>query len=434
MTKINSLSIENVKRVKAVQIEPTQNGLTVIGGKNDQGKTSVLDAITWALGGNKFKPSKAKNDNSVTPPQIKIELDNGLIVERKGKNSDLKVTDPSGNKAGQNLLDSFVSEFALDLPRFMEATPKEKANILLNIIGVGDQLYEMEKEEETLYNQRTAIGQIADQKKKFAQEMTIYPDVPIEPVSASTLIQEQQAILLRNAENQKKREQVDRISRTISTTEKELAHAQEQLERWVTEVERIKGDLVELETDLETARRSAKDLQDESTEELEKSIDDIDDINRKIRANLDREKADEDAADYKAKYDDLTEQINKVREDRMALLDGAELPLKGLSVEDGALTFEGFKWDGLSGSKRLKVATAIVRKLNPNCGFVLIDKLEQMDTDTLKEFGEWLEGEGLQAIATRVSTGEECTILIEDGYSKSNIATPKENKWKAGQY
>ena len=299
MTKINSLSIENVKRVKAVQIEPTQNGLTVIGGKNDQGKTSVLDAITWALGGNKFKPSKAKNDNSVTPPQIKIELDNGLIVERKGKNSDLKVTDPSGNKAGQNLLDSFVSEFALDLPRFMEATPKEKANILLNIIGVGDQLYEMEKEEETLYNQRTAIGQIADQKKKFAQEMTIYPDVPIEPVSALTLIQEQQAILLRNAENQKKREQVDRISRTISTTEKELAHAQEQLKRWVTEVERIQGDLVELETDLETARRSAKDLQDESTEELEKSIDDIDDINRKIRANLDREKADEDAADYK---------------------------------------------------------------------------------------------------------------------------------------
>ena len=93
-----------------------------------------------------------------------------------------------------------------------------------------------------------------------------------------------------------------------------------------------------------------------------------------------------------------------------------------------------FKWDGLSGSKQLKVATAIVRKLNPNCGFVLIDKLEQMDTDTLKEFGEWLEGEGLQAIATRVSTGEECTILIEDGYSKSNIATPKENKWKAGQY
>ena len=39
-----------------------------------------------------------------------------------------------------------------------------------------------------------------------------------------------------------------------------------------------------------------------------------------------------------------------------------------------------------------------------------------MDTDTLTEFGQWLESEGLQAIATRVSTGNECSIIIEDGY------------------
>ena len=54
-TKINRLEIENVKRVKAAVIEPNQNGLTIIGGNNNQGKTSVLDAIAWALGGNKHK-------------------------------------------------------------------------------------------------------------------------------------------------------------------------------------------------------------------------------------------------------------------------------------------------------------------------------------------------------------------------------------------
>jgi len=53
--------------------------------------------------------------------------------------------------------------------------------------------------------------------------------------------------------------------------------------------------------------------------------------------------------------------------------------------------------------------------LNPECGFVLLDRLEQMDMDTLRGFGTWLESEGLQAIATRVSTGEECQIIIEDG-------------------
>ena len=69
----------------------------------------------------------------------------------------------------------------------------------------------------------------------------------------------------------------------------------------------------------------------------------------------------------------------------------------------------------MSGSEQLMVATAIVRKLNPSCGFVLMDKLEQMDMDTLNAFGRWLESEGLQAIATRVSTGDECSVIIEDG-------------------
>ena len=63
--KINSLEFENVKKIKAVQLEPAKNGLTVIGGKNRQGKTSVLDAIAWALGGDKYKPSSPQREGSV---------------------------------------------------------------------------------------------------------------------------------------------------------------------------------------------------------------------------------------------------------------------------------------------------------------------------------------------------------------------------------
>ena len=124
--KINSLELENVKRIKAVQLEPSKDGLTIIGGNNRQGKSSVLDSIAWALGGNKYKPSNPKNDESVVDPYLKITLSNGLIVERKGKNADLKVTDPNGEKAGQTLLDSFISQFALDIPKFMDASNLEK--------------------------------------------------------------------------------------------------------------------------------------------------------------------------------------------------------------------------------------------------------------------------------------------------------------------
>lgn len=114
----------------------------------------------------------------------------------------------------------------------------------------------------------------------------------------------------------------------------------------------------------------------------------------------------------------------------------AELPLPELSVKDGELVYKGQKWDNMSGSERLMVSTAIVRKLNPNCGFVLLDKLEQMDMQTLQEFGSWLEAEGLQAIATRVSTGDECSIIIEDGYvvGQEHPEMNKPKSWKAGEF
>lgn len=112
----------------------------------------------------------------------------------------------------------------------------------------------------------------------------------------------------------------------------------------------------------------------------------------------------------------------------------ANLPLPELSVENGELIYRGFKWDNMSGSDQLIVATSIVRKLNPNCGFVLLDKLEQMDIDTLTEFGKWLEQEGLQAIATRVSTGDECSIIIEDGMSVISLEVDTQKTWKAGVF
>ncbi|MCD8046219.1 MAG: AAA family ATPase [Clostridiales bacterium] len=416
--KINQLEIENVKRIKAVKITPSKNGLTVIGGDNNQGKTSVLDAITWALGGEKYRPTQPGREGSATPPYLHITMNNGLVVERKGKNSSLKVTDPSGDRAGQQLLDEFVSKLALDLPKFMEASGKEKADTLLKIIGVGDQLDELNRKEKELYNERLYVGRTADQKEKFANEQPYYPDAPQDLVSPSELIRQQQEILARNGENQRKREQVREY-------EAETARLRQEVEDLKSRLERKEDELISLNVNLTTAKRDAKDLQDESTAKLEESIANIDEINRKVRANLDKEKARDDANSYREQYQVLSSEIEEVRKEKAALLSSADLPLTGLSVSDGELVYNGQQWDNMSGSDRLKVSTAIVRKLNPKCGFVLLDKLEQMDLGTLREFGLWLEEEGLQAIATRVSTGGECSVIIEDGYVKDADPAPE---------
>lgn len=425
--KITALEAENIKRIKAVELEPSPTGLTVIGGKNNQGKTSVLDAICWGLGGEKYRPSKAQREGALLPPNLKITLSNGIIVERKGKNSALKVTDPNGNKSGQQLLNSFIESFALDLPQFLNASSRDKANILLQIIGVGDKLYELESAEKKKYDERTAIGRIADQKAKFAAEMDSYEGVPEMPISASELISQQQAILAKNGENQ-------RLRQNKEICDRELEQARQALDE-------AKRRFAQAQVNAQTAAKSAENLQDESTAELEKNIADIEVINTKVRANLDKSRAEEEAKGYSEQYMRLTAEIEDLRRAKYELLNGADLPLPELSVEDGELTYKGQKWDNMSGSQQLRVAAAIVRRLNPECGFVLLDKLEQMDTDTLREFGQWLEAEGLQAIATRVSTGDECSIIIEDGYisgaapvDPAPAPEPPIQPWKTGKF
>lgn len=435
--KITALEAENVKRIKAVALTPSPTGLTLVGGNNNQGKTSVLDALAWALGGERFRPTAAQRDGAVAPAHLKVTLSNGVVVERKGKNASLTVTDPTGRRSGQQLLNAFIEPLALDLPRFMEASDKEKADILLRIIGVGTELHIKDMEIKSLYDKRTFTGQLAQQKKHFAEELVSYPEAPDEPVSVSELIRQQQDILARNGENQRLRAQYAELEQQVQQCVDELKRTRERIATLQQLADELDAKHTKLFNQRETARKTVSQLQDESTAELEASIRDIEETNRKVRANLEKSRAEDEAAQYASEYDRLTESIQQKRADRMALLNGADLPLPGLSVEDGVLTYKGKHWRDMSGSDQLRVAAAIVRRLNPDCGFVLLDKLEQMDMTTLQEFSAWLEAEGLQAIATRVSTGSECQIIIEDGMVKDAVPPeekPQPRSWTKGAF
>ena len=412
--KITSLELENVKRVRAVTMTPDQDGLTVIGGDNCQGKTSILDAICYALGGERKRPTNLQRDDSAADARILLTLSNGLTVERKGKNATLYVTDPTGQKAGQKLLDAFVEELALDLPKFLAMTGREKGRVLLRILGIEDQLAKLETEEKAAYDQRTVQGRVTESKTHHAAEMPEYHDVPETPLSAGELVAQSQAIMARNAERANARSHVERMALVLGT-----ANAKE---------ERLQIRLTEIQAELEaaTAERNsahmawldAKDApitEDESTEEVRQNIDQMELVNAKVRANLDKRKAQEDAERAAEEYGRLGTIVDEVRARRMALLDGASMPLPGLSVTDGELTYSGKAWDCMSSAEQIRAGVAIVRALRPECGFVLLDGLERMDTTQQDELDGWLIDEGLQAIATRVSKGAECTIIIEDG-------------------
>lgn len=421
--KISSLELENVKRVRAVRIEPATTGLTVIGGRNDQGKTSVLDAIAWALGGNRRRPDRPDREGAATPARLHVELDNGLVAERRGRTGALHVTDESGRKAGQQLLDEFVSQLALDLPRFMAGSDADKATALLRTLGIDEELARIDGQIRGTYQDRQLAGREARSRRAHADRLPHHDDAPEEPVSVAELVREQQGILARNGERQRARARAAELAREAEQAER----ARDLADRRVADLEGQLADAREraagarAEAEAAGARaldatRSAQDLEDESTAEIEASIASVEKTNARVRENQAKAEAVEAARAAEAERDALAGRLEDLRARRRSLLDGAPLPLPGLSIdEDGRLTYRGQTWDGMSGSERMRVATAIVRATKPECGFVLVDKLEQMDPQTLAEFGAWAEDEGLQVIGTRVATDGTCDIVIEDG-------------------
>jgi hypothetical protein len=439
---IHQIEVENVKRVKAVSLTLSPTGLTVIGGRNRNGKTSFLDAIAWTLGGERFRPSSPDNTETGGKARTRIELSNGLVVERKGKNGALTVSDPSGARGGQSILDEILCKLAIDQREFLAASAKQKAKILLGVLGVESELNRLEEAERALYAEREVLGKQVKKAKGYAEELPHHEDAPDALISAQEVIQQQQAILLRNAENQKARGnataikgEISRLQANIADATKRIADREKRIQEMQAEIKhenemiagyQKKND--DLAAKMEASSKSAAELQDESTAELETQLHQIEEINAKVRVNAEKVKARAAAAKMAAEYAEMSLRIGDIRTQINALLEGAALPLPGLSVRGGELEYNGRQWDCMSGAEQLKVATAVVRKLNPKCGFVLVDKLEQMDIETQREFAEWAQTEELQIIGTRVSSSAgECTLIIEDGTilaEEANVTEP----------
>lgn len=435
--KITSLKLENVKRIHAVELEPAQDGLTVIGGKNAQGKTSALDAIAWALGGDKMKPADPNRKGGATPARLRVELSNGIVVERKGKNGSLHVTDTTGKKAGQQLLNDFISQLALNIPRFMNGTDADKATALLQTLGIDAELAKIDGSIRATFQDRQLVGRDAKAKRAHAEKLPHHDDAPVAPVSAAKLIQEQQAILARNGEKLKAKQDAEdtakkaEFARTaVSATNMRVADLEKQLTEARAELARRTKEAEEAEEKAKVLAQTTAELVLESTEEIESSIANIEMTNNKVRDNQAKAEADAEALRVEQEYDGLTQKLEDLRAKRRGLLDGAPLPLPELSIDDeGALTYKDHTWGDMSGAEQLVVATAIVRATKPECGFVLVDKLEQFDTDELKKFGEWAKGEGLQIIGTRVATDDSCTVVIVDGRIEGqDLAEPAPEK------
>lgn len=404
---IAHLEVDDVKRVRAVRMTPGAKGLTVIGGDNRQGKSSVLDALMAALLGDKYKPTDPIRQGA-DAGEVRVRLSNGIDVVRKftPKGSYLKVTDPSGKAAGQTLLNGLLAELALNLGKFMRDDPRAKAKTLLQVIGVD--LQPFEERLRSLEQERLLKGRERDKAKGHAESLPYHDGLGVEPMDGAGMVRQMETALQHNAKVRQVREEAEML---VYKRDKAAVRVEE-MRKALSAAEAELGELIDR---AKLAADSAAKAEPVDTSTLKVQLEEIDAHNAKVRDNAGREAAFAQAESLGEEYRAISADIERVRDELKALLDAHPLPLDGLEIADGELRYQARAWDCMSGAERLRVATAVCHLVNPRCGFVLLDGLEQMDVPTLQEFGAWLEARGLQAIGTRVSTGGECSLVIEDG-------------------
>jgi len=442
-SKITGFQIQDFKRVRMVEIQPNENGLTILGGRNAQGKSSCLDAIAYALGGEAFRPTDITNHEAEKNTTIRVEID-GLIVERTGKNATLKVTDARGMHGGQSLLNEIVGRFALDLGAFTRATDTDKAKMLLKMFPeLEKELAEMKKKADEFRENRADTNRDVKRLQFQFDDMPNFEGLPVAEIDIAELTRkltaatiEEQAVA--SAKNelasmeratteynggiQRETAACDAAEKALADFENSIEQRRAELKHAIEDAHNRRADIQQRKNDFDAHRlQKAAEIEQRSAAgsgavaTIQAEIDQISDTNAKIRRNVERRTLYAQIAEMKAKADGQTAEIDNIERSRKQMLQNAELPLPELSItEEGELLYQGQQWDCMSGAERLKVATAICMKSKPGCGFVLIDGLEAMDKETLLKFGTWLESQDMQGIGTIVGD-TAATVIIEDG-------------------
>lgn len=471
--KVKHFTMQNVKGVNLFDYEFPLSGATVLGGKNNQGKTSVLNGMQYTVGGETYRPSNYHKDDTTEESLLRMVFSNGIVAQRIGDSADLKVYDENGKVARQKLLDQFITKFALDLPKFLNGSDKDRADILLKALHLEDEVNRLDDEIASEYEDRTIIGRIRDQKKKAGKEMPFHEGVPETEISPSDILARMQEVNVRNAKIEAAKQELDKhnadLVRLIETGEKieaaiskvdgetkslcdkvdedckaKVASIEEQIRKLQESIraanafavshkdqivksaetnkdalsrQKMENDKAVEELSDKIAAAETQDFTLEDTTTFQRELDAVEDTNIKVRENIARAKVLKEADEQALKYDEKTAVIEDLRKQKDALLQGAGLPYPGLSVENKTVTLNGKAWDCMSESMKIRVGCAIVMRINPSCKFMFVDKLEQLDSDSLAELDQFAKDHDIQIIGTRVTTDpDDCTIIIKNGY------------------
>jgi len=138
--RIVRLKTKNVKRIKAVELKlKGDGGLVVVSGNNEEGKSSLIDSIAYALGGKKLCPAVPLRRGQ-KQGYTHVTLDNGLTIERtyNKAGSSIKVLDKNDQmlSSPQRILDKLYNSLTFDPLEWMRLKSEKQVAILKQLAGI----------------------------------------------------------------------------------------------------------------------------------------------------------------------------------------------------------------------------------------------------------------------------------------------------------
>jgi len=392
--KIVSLKAQNVKRLRAVEIRPEAGGMVVIGGRNAQGKSSVLDSIAYALGGKDLicaDPIRHGEDRAV------IECDVGdYFIKRvfTPSGSTVTVSGKQGEtfKSPQALLDKLTGTLTFDPLAFSRAAPKAQMETLRKLAGLDFTL--LDNQRAATFAKRTDVNRERDRLTAAANSMTGYTIAAKEEVSVAALVAE--------------RDKAAAEAARITTVEQKIAAIQD-------EVERMRAAAVKMLAEAKQLAESIEGAVMPDVASYYTKIAGTEAENAKVRANAALEKARAAAKDRADESNKLTAELAALDQKKAEMIRGATMPVEGLSLTEDGVVYRGVPFAQASSAEQLRVSVAMGIAMNPTLKVLLIHDGSLLDDESLADVASMAAAADAQVWIERVGHGEECSVVIEDG-------------------
>ena len=447
--RIVKLSGENFKRLNAVELSP-EDGLTVIGGENMQGKSSVLDLVKWLLGGKKQLPADPVRHGA---DMASGTLDLGDIIISRSVTTDgkervsIKSKDGKAFARPESMLQALVSPLSFDALEFERDTQLGRLESLRMLLGLD--FAEHDRDRTAKFDTRTDVNREAKRLKGELQDAPYYDGAPEQEVSATTILAELEKARVTNAENQRKRDAVEamrdefrRLNAERDAVDKAESEDTERTEKATTakinalgkeerkELDRIESEAkVKREVIAATLKQStedgkklsaeAKTLKDLPTDELETLAKSAEENSAKTRANARHKTLTDSHDELQAQSDALTSELTEMDAARSKAISEADYPVEGLVMGADGVMLGGVPFEQASQAERLKASIAIGCAMNPDLKVILSPDGCRMTPKSRALLAKLATEAGVQVILEIAGEAEDCHLVIENGAVKT---------------